>query len=325
MNIIYIRYTLFRYPDIHQTHLLEILTSAPKATLQHKSILSLRHTLRHWSGHHLHELIPGNRQRLIHYLNIVLILLRLHPRYIPLIRTLLNLTIQHKIIPERMEMNQHLPQRLLLQLLLRPPPVIHIIPRIQMLILRIIGIQILINAELLILHNQFQSHLLRQQANHFLYCQKPLQLARQSIRLPIHLLTEPPSTLLLLKITAEPLHHRSSPGTRILLQRQPLQHSHLERIFINLPSTLQQIQEHLTQHKLIPVYLLLQPGIKLCTWFHRTILGKSHHRRSIHHQPRIKDQLSSNIIPHLKPQRSLTTPHIQLLEQNNLKHNTILL
>ena len=324
MHIIYIRYTLLRNPYIHQTHILEVLTPATQTTLQNKSILGLSHPLRHRSRNHLQKLIPGNRQRLIHLLRIRLILLRLHPRHITLIRTPFHFTIQDHIIPERMEMNQHLPQRLLLQLLLRPPTIIHIIPRIQMRILRNTSIQILINTELLKLHNQLQSHLRRQHPRHLLNRQESLQLTGQRIRLPMHLLTEPAHRLLFIQITAEPLHHSHTTRRRILLQLHKLRNRLLKQSLIHHNPTLQQIQKHLTQHSLIPLNLPLQPSITPHTRLHRTILSKRHHLSSIHHHSSIKGKITKTIIPHLKPQRSLTASHIRLLEQNHLKHNTIL-
>ena len=120
------------HTDIRQPDLTKHIPATTKTTLQNKHIANLCQLLRNRTLHHKHELLRRQRHRITHHLNIVLIMLRLHPRNIIIIRTPLNLTKRHKITPKRLKPHQHLRKNMLLQPMLRPQPATLVISRIQM-------------------------------------------------------------------------------------------------------------------------------------------------------------------------------------------------
>ena len=198
MTIFNIRYTLLGHVQVFHLQLEQILSPAAGAHLEDERIPDVGHPLRHRRNQHLLELIHGEGHRFPVHLRIPLLRFLLHPGHIPFIGRFLNLTEEHQVIPECMEMNQHLPEGLLIKPTLGPVPAFSIATRIQLCVLGIGGIEVFIYAKLLKVRYHLQCKFSGFQTSLLPDNQVTLQLPRERKRLPEHSVTEAAHLVLLI-------------------------------------------------------------------------------------------------------------------------------
>ena len=198
MTIFNIRYTLLGHVQVFHLQLEQILSPAAGAHLEDERIPDVGHPLRHRRNQHLLELIHSEGHRFSVHLRIPLLRFLLHPGHIPFIGRFLNLAEEHQVIPERMEMNQYLPEGLFIQAALGPVPAFSIATRIQLCVFGIGGIEVFIYAELLKVRHHLQCKVCWFQTSLLPDNQVTLQLPRERKRLPEHPVTEAAHLVLLI-------------------------------------------------------------------------------------------------------------------------------